>query len=113
MAAIQGAPQLQQVPGLAQHQAQIAQLQQAQELLATAGIPAVPGLHAHRGAELVVANALPGPNPIDALANTQAERELLLLQQRTAAANTFTGLVGPAGAVGPSGLVGPAGNIQF
>ena len=48
-----------------------------------------------------------------ALAHSEAERQLIALQQQQAAAPAFTGLVGPSGSIGPSGLVGPSGNIQF
>jgi hypothetical protein len=48
-----------------------------------------------------------------AAAHSEAERQLIALQQQQASAPAFTGLVGPSGSIGPSGLVGPSGNIQF
>ena len=46
-------------------------------------------------------------------AHSEAERQLIALQQQQASAPAFTGLVGPSGAIGPSGIVGPSGNIAF
>jgi len=48
-----------------------------------------------------------------ALSHSEAEQQLIALQQQQAAAPAFTGLVGPSGSIGPSGLVGPSGNVQF
>lgn len=54
-----------------------------------------------------------GAGPSAATSHSEAERQLIALQQQQASAPAFTGLVGPSGAIGPSGIVGPSGNIAF
>jgi hypothetical protein len=54
-----------------------------------------------------------GAGPSAATAHSEAERQLIALQQQQASSPAFTGLVGPSGSIGPSGLVGPSGNIAF
>ena len=101
------------LPGAAQHAAAIAQLKQAEYALIAPTLPDVPGIAQHQAAEQAVKQAIARQNPVDAYANTQAERELIALQQQHAAASAFTGLVGPSGSIGPAGLVGPGGAVAF
>ena len=54
-----------------------------------------------------------GAGPSAATAHSEAERQLIALQQQQAAAPAFTGLVSPSGAIGPSGIVGPSGSLAF